>query len=144
MKTSILFTLLLTSLLLNACKKDEARYILGPVPSGAYVYTSYDSLGTPIVHGWFTLLITDSSHVSGQWHFVQIGGFGNNIGPQVGDCNLVGGFEAGFLSIELNPQFRDNNLSLRGAFDGQNYSGTWAAIGFPGVMNHGTFLSTLK
>jgi hypothetical protein len=67
---------------------------------------------------------TDSATISGKWHFRSIGS-PTNIGPQTGDGNLVGGVENGRVWIELNPQFKDNNLQLTGTLQGGRYSGQW-------------------
>jgi hypothetical protein len=130
--------LLLIATWISSCTKDESTANLSLPPPGSYFYVSYDSLGVRIVVGWFTLLIADSAHIAGEWHFTQVGG-GSSIGPQVGDGNLVGGFSSGLLWIELNPQYRDNNLQLIGTFTSSTYTGTWLAIGIMGVHNHGSF-----
>jgi hypothetical protein len=62
-----------------------------------------------------------------------------DIGPQTGDGTLVGGFHNGKLWVELNPQFRDNNLQLTGTLVGNRYSGEWAWISFVGITSTGTF-----
>ena len=109
-----------------------------PTQEGRYQYASYDSAGVLVVHGWFTLNIADSQSVSGEWHFAPVGN-PRDIGPQTGDGTLVGGFHDGKLWIELNPQFRDNNLQLTGTLDGNRYSGVWAWISYVGITNTGTF-----
>ncbi len=144
MRYSKLFIIVVTFLaLVPSCRNSDSGDVVGPVPSGAFAYISYDSMGTAIVQGWFTIIIKDSSTVTGEWHFRRIGE-PKNIGPQVGDGNLVGGFDAPLLSVELNPQFVDNNLNLRGTIDDGTYNGTWMAIGYPGVTNKGTFRSSRK
>lgn len=143
MRTSKLFIIALALLAFVSGCKSDSEHVVGPVPSGVFAYTSYDSMGTAIVQGWFTLIIKDSSSVTGEWHFRPIGE-PKNIGPQVGNGNLVGSFHAALLWIELNPQFRDNNLSLRGAIEEGSYNGIWEAIGYPGIMNRGTFRSSRK
>ncbi len=136
MSRSGLIVTLCGLLVLSSC--NDLGTNLMPRPTGSYVYTSYDSLGSKIVQGWFTLIIADSTHISGEWHFTQVGG-GNAIGPQVGDGKLVGGFRSALLWVELNPQFVDHNLQLVGTLSATAYSGTWCAIGYMGIYNHGTF-----
>ncbi len=138
MRLAVVVPLILTGLWSSGCEKEDATVNSGPPPGVSYGYTSYDSSGTIIAQGWFTLVTTDSPRVSGEWHFVQLAG-GSGIGPQVGDGILAGEFRDGHLWVELNPQFRDNNLELAGEFSAAGYSGTWAARGVMGVYNHGTF-----
>jgi hypothetical protein len=114
-----------------------------PMPSGFYDYTSYDKNGVAIVGGWFTMTWEDTVRVSGEWHFKAIG-TPENIGPQTGDGKLAGGKDGGRVWIELNPQFRDNNLELVGKIDGNRYSGAWQWISFIGVTNQGTFEAIRK
>ena len=114
-----------------------------PAPTGVYEYTSYDGKGVAIVGGWFTMILSDTGAVSGEWHFRAIG-TPQNIGPQTGDGNLVGGIDKEQVWVELNPQFRDNNLQLHGRIDRSRFSGTWAWISFVGVTNQGTFEAKRK
>jgi hypothetical protein len=109
-----------------------------PIPTGALQYTSYDSSGIPIVAGWLTMNFSDSATISGEWHFEPIDN-PKNIGPQTGDGNLVGGVHNGQVWVELNPQFRDNNLQLSGTFEGNRYSGQWMWISFIGPTSQGRF-----
>jgi hypothetical protein len=113
-----------------------------PTLSGAYNYTSYDSRGVAIVGGWFTMNLSDTGAVSGEWHFRGIG-TPQNIGPQTGDGSLIGRKDKERIWIELNPQFRDN-IQLEGRIDEERYSGTWAWISFAGITNQGTFEATRK
>jgi len=130
--------LLLLGVAVSSCKDggSPTNTILGL--STSYSYASYDSVGTRIVEGWFTLDIADSNHISGEWHFVKVGE-ANGVDLQVGAGNLVGGFQSGLLWIELHPQFRDANLQLLGTLTTNGYTGTWQAIGIMGIFNHGSF-----
>jgi hypothetical protein len=109
-----------------------------PAPAGSFAYTSYDTTGAAVVTGWFTLDVSDSGAVSGEWHFWGIGN-PRDVGPQIGGGALVGGFAEGDLWLELNPQFRDHNLSLHGTLQDDRYAGEWVWSSFVGVTNHGTF-----
>jgi hypothetical protein len=80
----------------------------------------------------------DSSSISGELHFEKIGN-PNNIGPQVGSGELVGGVDQYGIWINLNPQFIDHNLLLTGTIKNHTYSGEWVWISFIGPTNHGTF-----
>ena len=114
-----------------------------PVPVGAYQYTSYDTLGTPMVSGWFAIQKTDSDHISGEWHFSSLAR-AKDVGPQTGDGNFAGTIDGNQMYMELDPQYIDNNLELSGTIQGNRYSGRWTWISFVGVTNHGNFEAVKK
>lgn len=120
---------------LNGC-----TVITGPASDGTYRYTSYDTTGTVLVRGWFTMDISDSNTISGEWHFTAVD-TPKNIGPQTGDGKLVGSIKGTSVWIELNPQYRDNNLGLIGTLQGNRFSGTWQWISFAGISNQGPFVA---
>lgn len=102
--------------------------------SGTYSYVGYAGKSLRIVHkGWLTLEVSDSSNVTGTWQF-------NDEDPR----QLAGSFREGMLRLNLNPHFVDNNLFLSGVVEGRRFSGTWAQVGFPGVMAEGTFVAERK
>jgi len=43
------------------------------------------------------------------------------------------------LWIELNSQYKDNNLQLIGTLENSSYNGIWAWILFPEITGEGTF-----
>ncbi len=130
-----IITVSLFALILIGCKKDQP---VEPIPSGAFQYMAYDTTGTLVVDGWLTIRIQDSTHVEGEWHFTKSTS-ASSVGPQVGDGHLVGVFERGMLSINLNPEYIDNNVFLIGQYTTISYNGTWSWSGFPGVFNGGRF-----
>lgn len=111
---------------------------VGPTHSSTYSYTSYDTKGNTIVKGWLIMDYQDSSQITGEWNFEKIGN-PKDIGPQVGSGKLVGSLEPDRVLVELNPQYKDNNLLLSGTIKDNNYSGVWQWISFTGITNHGTF-----
>jgi hypothetical protein len=139
MKTVILVTSFVAIVsLLSSCEDNGSGTGVGPAPSGAYRYASYDTNGTAVVQGWLTIMYQDSGHITGEWNLEKIGN-PQGIGPQVGTGNLVGSFYEGKLFIELNPQFRDNNLQLAGEVENGYYGGQWFWISFAGISGRGTF-----
>lgn len=113
--------------------------INGPdTPEGSYTYTAYDSTGVKIVTGWMKIVFDDSVNVSGEWKFDKIGN-PENIGPQVGSGNLMGIYNEPEISINLNPNWADNNVFLNGDYSEDKISGEWTFSGFPGVINRGKF-----
>ncbi len=138
-KYSFLLIPLLTLGLWTGCKRSSGDAI----PPGAYAYTSYDTGGTVIVRGWFTAVISDSTKVTGEWHFEPVGN-PQRIGPQTGDGKLVGGVNGKKIWIELNPDVRNNNLQLNGTLVSEKLSGQWTWISYDGMANQGAFDAVRK
>jgi hypothetical protein len=138
MKTAYLILFIAVPLFLMNCSQPTSIYKGAPLQ-----YTSYDSSGTPLVTGWFTMDFSDSVTISGEWHFRPIGN-PKNIGPQTGDGRLVGGVRNGLVWVELNPQWVDNNLQLSGTLQGDRYSGRWMWLSFVGNTNAGSFEAIKK
>ena len=134
----LLFIVLLALLFSFASCDNESNSLVGPTPSGAYSYTSFDSLGMAIVRGWFTMIHEDSTKLIGNWSFQNIGN-PQDVGPQVGAGKLVGSQIQDITSIALNPDIRDNNINLRGTIMGNKFSGEWIWFTIAGIANHGTF-----
>jgi hypothetical protein len=61
----------------------------------------------------------------------------------VGKGTLEGTALGDTLFLNLNPGFADNNVLLSGVLHGGSFSGTWTWVGFPGILNQGTFRSTM-
>lgn len=130
---------LLTSVLWPGCKRTTGD----SVPADAYTYTSYDSSGTALVRGWFTLITADSTTISGEWHLEPVGD-PQRIGPQTGDGKLVGRIDGEKVSIELNPKVSNNNLQLIGTLTSGRLTGQWNWIRYDGMANQGTFQAVKK
>ena len=138
-KLSILILIFIISLSLCFCDKDNSINGL-KIPGGAYAYTGYDSTGVKIVTGWIKIAFEDSIHLSGEWELDKIGD-PQSIGPQVGEGNLVGNLENNQLSLNLNPDYIDNNVFLICPYDDKKLTGKWFYSGFPGIINYGTFVA---
>jgi hypothetical protein len=139
MKTLILgLTVAVATSFLSSCEDGGSETGVGPLPSGAYRYTSYDTNGVAIVRGWLSFTYEDSALITGEWKLDKIGN-PQGIGPQIGGGTLAGSFYRGKLVIELNPQFRDNNLQLVGTLKTGGYRGEWFWISFVGISGRGTF-----
>jgi hypothetical protein len=110
----------------------------GPIPTGGYAYTGFDSSGRVVVTGWLTLELGDPAHVTGEWRLEPVGS-PENIGPQTGEGRLEGAMAAGVLSVNLNPEAADNNVFLDGTLAGDDFRGRWTFSGFAGVLNQGSF-----
>jgi hypothetical protein len=137
-KKYVLFPLLLATLCLD-CKQTPTE----STPDGTYSYTGYDSSGEALVYGWFTMDLSDSNTITGEWHFTPIGN-PQYVGPQTGDGVLVGGINSGRIWLELNPQLRDNNIGLTGTMENGRYAGEWIWTGDFGIINQGKFEALRK
>ncbi|MBC8277675.1 MAG: hypothetical protein H8E46_05540 [FCB group bacterium] len=129
----VLLALLLTIIWLGCSDTPTESF-----PDDVFIYTSYDTSGIPAVSGWFTMTFSDSGAISGDWHFSPVGN-PQNIGPQTGEGNLIGGIDENNVWIELNPQYIDHNLRLTGTLEGDRYTGEWQWISYVGVTNQGNF-----
>ena len=95
------------------------------------------------VSGWLTIIVSDSTNISGEWHLDPIGS-PQKIGPQVGDGKLVGGINGVKVWIELNPKVRNNNLQLNGILAQGRLEGQWTWISNDGIANYGAFSAVKK
>jgi len=136
--------------LVISCEKDNSTIGFEPGPPGSFNYQSYDSLGNPVGVGWLTFEVTEIDslidHTSGakfegEWHIKNLTNR-QDLGPQFGDGELVGGTSGSRIWMELNPQWADNNLGLDGVIEDNRIEGKWYASSFPGVTNWGTFRAT--
>lgn len=128
--------------LLPGCKDPGSDPSALP-PAGVYEYNGYDSTGTPVVQGWFTIDRKEQGVLDGDWHFISVGDT-KNVGPQVGQGHLAGEFHNDTISIELQPLYRDNNVGLHGVLKGNEFSGRWEWISFIGITNSGTFVAVRR
>jgi len=124
-----IFTLLL---LLTGCNNASTNQ---------WDYKGYDSTGTQIISGWIELTPQINDTLGGSWKFESVGS-PSRIGPQTG-TGTYSGFQDGYeITLDLNPELVDNNVTLTGIVAGSLWSGTWEYSGFSGVINHGTFSAT--
>ncbi len=106
--------------------------------NGSYQYRASDSTGILLVTGWMELNFPDSTTISGKWHLDAVEN-PKNIGPQTGDGKLAGGVHNGQMWVDLNPQFKDNNVVLVGTMEAHRFWGQWMWLTFVGVTNKGRF-----
>ena len=104
-----------------------------------YMYTGYDSTGVMIVSGKLVIDFLEEGKLEGQWQLSRSGTNTDNIGPQTGQGVLVGSVENDTAWVELNPDYRDNNVGLHGRLDGREFKGKWIYSSFIGITNWGTF-----
>jgi hypothetical protein len=115
------------------------QQVIVPALAGTYDYVGYDSSGTPVVHGSVAVKMLDSVRISGTWNLSPVGS-PQNIGPQTGRGTISGTLEDDTLcTINLNPQWVDNNVLLQGTFRGESITGRWSFITYAGEANRGTF-----
>ena len=134
MKNLSLFYLVLV--IFFGCSRDKS--VNNHEPIDVYSYRAYDSSGKKIIQGWFEISIMDSSQIKGTWHLHKTANVGE-VGPQTGDGSLRGRVYNNSVYINLNPDFSDNNVILRGpAFDYVT-EGEWSWVNFKGVVKKGTY-----
>jgi hypothetical protein len=133
MRTVYLFMSLIIALIIINCNN-----ILQTIPKGAYNYIGYDSTGNTIIAGWLTLNLSDTTNITGEWHFNTVNN-PKDIGMQTGNGNLRGGKNDSIVSINLNPNWADNNVILNGKINNDGYYGKWYWSTFIGETNKGTF-----
>lgn len=127
--------LILTAIfLIVGCSDDDSS------PStGQYRYTAFLD-NTPAVEGTIQIDSLNPQNVTGHWEFHAVGEE-RNVGPQIGSGNFVGSLDGSSLTISLNPEMADNNVTLNGIFGGNSIRGQWSFSGFAGVVSQGTFMA---
>ena len=106
----------------------------------SYSYTAYDSLFSPVVQGSLTISHFDSNSFTGTRQFQWVGDASRSL-HSAGWGVLRGTRDENRILINLDPDMFDNNTFLRGVVTGNIISGVWEYAGFPGVMDHGTFVA---
>ena len=134
---------LLILLIWFSCSKNTDP-IIEPDANRSYYYQSFDSDNNLVVTGWLKIEFNNEDEISGTWNFQKIGN-PENIGPQTGEGDLVGGrINQDSIWIELNPQFIDNNLQLIGKYTPNQFKGKWLWISLVGITNQGYFEAISK
>ncbi len=133
----ILIVLFLISVF--SCERDKS--IIQPLPSNIFTYQSFDTLGYLLVSGWFAFEYVDSIKIKGSWHFNNLSNK-NDIGPQIGNGQLVGSIIDSSISMDLNPPFIDRNVYLSGIIRDNFIEGKWIWATYAGVSNWGRFKAT--
>lgn len=135
MKAVIISIVLTLFLLFFSCSEDSPTYS----SMKTYKYTGYDSTRNKIISGYLWIDSVDSTVVKGRWDFKQVGSV-ENLGPQIEKGNFDGVKDSqGNMSLNLYPEWIDNNVFLIGPFLNSHYSGDWNYVGFPGTINKGSF-----
>lgn len=134
MRKMFFISLIITGFVISSCSENVTEYD----SSEKYLYKSYDTTGAKIVEGWLTINYLDNMEITGRWDLGKVGN-PENIGPQVGNGNLIGGLNSNKTWIELNPEYRDNNLQLLGTIQQGKFFGEWQYLSYSGVTNYGTF-----
>jgi hypothetical protein len=147
MRNRIFGIYVLAAFLLVGCA-DLVGSSSDSVKEETYVYTAYDSTGTAIVEGeldiTFKKVEDDDNrfHLEGTWDLRQIRDTKRPIGKQTGEGDLRGNVrEDSRAWITLNPNIADDNVTLRGKFEGESLDrlqGEWSYMSWVRV-NGGQF-----
>jgi len=131
MKPNMAVALLFGMFIASGCRDSQSDPVQSSsVPAGAFHYTGYDATGQIIETGWLTIVVRDSSIVSGRWQFAA-----------EGSGELRGSISNGRIAVDLHPEMADNNFLLNGSMEGETFRGNWEKIGITGVMASGTFVA---
>ena len=123
-------------LIFLGCNRDKSVDSYEPID--VYSYRAYDSSGKKIIQGWFEISMVDSSQIKGAWHLHKTANVGE-VGPQTGDGNLRGRVYNDSVFINLNPDFIDNNVILRGPVFDYITEGEWSWVNFKGIVKKGNY-----
>jgi hypothetical protein len=136
MKIVSLCLMLIAIFLIAGCSDDDSS----SPSTGPYRYTAFlDS--TLVVEGTIQIDSLNPQNVTGHWEFHAVGEPRNDIGPQIGSGNFAGSLDGNALTINLNPEMADNNVTLSGIFDANTIRGQWSFSGFAGVISQGSFMA---
>ena len=136
MKIVSLGLILIAIILTVGCSGDDSS----SPSTGQYRYTAFLN-STLVVEGTIQIDSLNAQNVSGHWDFHAVGEPRNDIGPQIGSGNFVGSLDGSALTINLNPEMADNNVTLSGIFDANTIRGQWSFSGFAGVISQGSFMA---
>lgn len=147
MRTQIFSIYVLAAFLLVGCA-DLVGSNSDSIKEETYVYTAYDSTGTAIVEGELDVTFEKAEdddnrfHLEGTWDLQQVRDTKRPIGKQTGEGELRGNVrEDGRAWINLNPNIEDDNVTLRGEFEGKSLErlqGEWSYMSWVRV-NGGQF-----
>ena len=114
--------------------------------SGTFQYVGYNKAGVAVVHGTITLAEQNGGVLNGSWN-LQATASADRIGPQVGQGELRGTVALSSsgsteVSLDLNPQWADNNVYLVGQARGATIRGDWTRSTLRGATEGGRFTAT--
>ena len=135
------YLLLIAAVVFLSCKSPTEPFT--KLIEGTYNYFAYDSNDQLIVTGTLIISQIDSTQIQGSWQLVAVNN-AQKTGPQNGSGSLSGVLKKGAVSINLNPNFVDNNVVLQGTMSSAGFNGKWEWIGFAGVLNSGSFNAVRK
>lgn len=121
------------------CSNGRSNPQVNTLSPGEYSYTARDSGGKTVIAGTLKLTDVKGESIKGTWNLKQVGP-GDKLGPQVGTGDFVGQIgQEGNISINLNPNWADNNIFLNGKFQKGELTGDWHFSTFAGPTTKGTF-----
>lgn len=129
-KITFIFSILLSALLLQCQSVLES-------PDSNLNFRAYGENGALLREGTIVLDTSDPGDVTGSWRIKEV-----RVSNIYEAGTLKGKLTDRILVIDLHPGWVDNNFVMRGIYDGFSYRGTWEQIGFPGVMDSGTFVAS--
>lgn len=142
-------------MLLTGCKPEDGtaqesseRFNDSMAALAQWKYITRDGENNSLTEGLLTLPypLQEGARFYGSWQAKYVGEIDQQqkIGPQINGGKLVGELTGGQLTLQLNPNMNDNNVTLVGKVDKDRLTGTWEYSNFTGVANKGTFEALLS
>lgn len=101
---------------------------------GNYICSMYDSSDVKFAQGWIYFEISDSNEVKGNWKLKNLR---FKSGELLGSGDLSGNKTESVYSLDLHPNFRDNNIFLVFHLNNNKLDGKWYHSTFVGASNSG-------
>lgn len=129
--------LVLALLMISACFHKTS----GPDDQFNGNYLAYDKSENLILQGLLHFTVKEDSTVTGSWEIDWVYGANTSlqVGSQIGSGKLAGQIMDGWLTLDLNPGWADNNVMLHGIWSEGEMDGAWQWVTFSGPTTYGRF-----
>jgi hypothetical protein len=115
---------------------------------GTLDYVAWADSGTRLLEGVLTIAPQPNQRISGTWTIGWAPGAdtanANDVGPQLGNGDLIGAVQDTTVLVNLTPNFADNNVGLLGCVTATGFAGTWSHVGIAGEIAHGPFTASKR
>ena len=126
-----------------ACTANTQDRSTSGISAGIYHYIAKDKSGAIVAEGKLEITSLKADAIGGKWE-IKTSAPMPQTGPQSGKGKIGGQLSGNKIMLDLNPDWRDNNVVLSGKFQKGKISGTWGWNGIAGTMAEGTFEATLQ
>jgi hypothetical protein len=101
-------------------------------------YIARDKSGAVIAEGKLEITTVTAGAIGGTWE-IKTSAPMPQTGPQSGKGKIGGQLSGTQIVLDLNPDWRDNNVVLSGKFQKGKIYGNWGWNGIAGTMAEGIF-----